>query len=263
MLNYTITSNASIPAEGIRCIKVNWLSGHVDIARYDGDEIIFNESANRELHQDEMMRYKVSGNELKIAFSEDDKKLMKGLFNNLQKTLTLCIPKDLQVLDVDTISAGIAVDTVTTEILKLKTISGSVSALNLTVSEEIKTNTVSGSIYIDNITTFREIDCNSVSGSIKLNGIKAFHNVKCNTVSGSINVQCMECPQNSKCNTVSGRIEISLPENNGFHATYTSVSGKMNCAFPCIIENKGYIYKEGGSELKFSTVSGGISINRT
>ena len=263
MLNYTITSTAAIPSEGITCINISWLSGQVDITRYDGDEIIFNESANRELSEEQMMRYKVNGNELKIIFSDESKFLPKGLFNNLQKTLTLCIPKDLQILITDTVSAGISVDSITTEILKLNTVSGSVNAVNVSVSTEIKVSTVSGSIYIDNVTAFREIDTHSVSGSIKLNGIKAFHNVRCDTVSGSINVQCMGCPQTSKCSTVSGRIEMSLPENDGFDAKYSSVSGKMTCGFPCMIEKNRLIYKDGGAELKFSTVSGGISINRT
>ena len=263
MFDYTITSNATVPAEGIKCIKVGWISGHVDVVKYDGNDIIFNESANRELNEDQMMRYKIVGNELKIIFSADGKGLPKGLFNNLSKTLTLCIPKELEVLDIDTVSAGIAADAVTSEILKLKTVSGSVSALNLSISAQINVNTVSGSIYIDNITAFREIDTHSVSGSIKLNGIKAFHNVKCNTVSGSINVQCIECPQGLNCGTVSGRIEVSLPENEGFNARYSSVSGKMTCGFPCMVEKNRLIYKEGSAEMSFNTVSGGISINRT
>ena len=263
MLDYTITSNATIPAEGIKSIKVDWLSGHVDIVKYDGEEIIFNESANRELSEDDMMRYKIVGTELKILFSADQKGLPRGFFNNLSKTLTLCVPKELQVLDINTVSASIAADGITTEILKLNTVSGSANAINLSVSSEIKVNTVSGSIYIDNITAFREINAHSVSGSIKLNGIKAFHNVKCDAVSGSINVQCMECPQGLKCGAVSGRIEVSLPENDGFNAKYNSVSGKMTCGFPCMIEKNRLTYKDGGAEMSFHTVSGGISINRT
>jgi Uncharacterized conserved protein len=263
MFDYTITSNATVPSEGIKCITVGWVSGHVDVVKYDGEDIIFNESANRELNEDQMMRYKIVGNELKIVFSADGKSLPKGIFNNLSKTLTLCIPKELQVLNVDTVSAGIAAEGISTEILKLKTVSGSLNALNLSVSAEIDANTVSGSIYVDNITAFREINTHSVSGSIKLNDIKAFHNVKCNTVSGSINVQCMDCPQGLHASTVSGRIEVSLPENDGFSAKYSSVSGKMTCGFPCMIEKNHLIYKDGGAEMRFNTVSGGISINRT
>lgn len=262
-MDYIISSNVSVKAEGINCIVVSWLSGKVDVVKYEGDEIIFNESANRELEEDQMMRYKISGNELKIQFSSNRPGLPRGLFNNLHKTLTLCIPHSLHVIDIDTVSASIGAETISTEILKFKTVSGSINALNLSVTEEIKVNTVSGSIYIDNISTFREINSESVSGSIKLSGIKAFHNLHSKTVSGSINVQCMECPQSMKCSTVSGRIEVALPENDGFDAKYSSVSGKMTCGFPCMMEKNRLIYKEGGAEFKLNTVSGGISINKT
>lgn len=262
MSDYIITSNASIPSGEVNKIKVNWLAGYVNVIKYDGDELNFNESANRELDENQTMRYKVSNGELKILFSEDGKHLSK-LLNNLQKELRIYVPHDIQTLDVDTVSASIDVESIVTENLKLKAVSGSVNALNLSVSEEIKINTVSGSIYIDNISTFNKIDCDSVSGSIKLNNIKAFHNVKCNTVSGSINVQCLERPQDLKCNTVSGRIEVSLPENDGFDAKYSTVSGRMTCEFPCIIEKNRLIYNNGGAELKFNSVSGSINIKKT
>ena len=75
-------------------------------------------------------------------------------------------------------------------------------------------------------------------------------------------MQGSEVEKNVDIGTVSGGITLGLPENDGFNARYSSVSGRFNSEFPVEMSGKHGIYKNGDIEISLGTVSGGIKIVR-
>lgn len=96
--NQYTAGNATISDE-IKYLNIEWISGNVKIIYYDDESIIFNETANRNLKSTELVRYWQNGEVLNIRFAGKG----KHNFTNLQKTLTIWVPKNssLESLEIE------------------------------------------------------------------------------------------------------------------------------------------------------------------
>ncbi|MCL2519027.1 MAG: DUF4097 domain-containing protein [Oscillospiraceae bacterium] len=234
------TGNDSVPAAGIDTIVIDWISGNVDVKYYTGSEIQIYEKASRNMDDREKMHYRVRGNELRIIYSANSMGINFSFLNNLSKSLEVLVPIDLTLLSIDVVSSKITVENMKTDILKCDTVSGSVTADNVTAKYELRVNTVSGKVTLNNTT------CPKI--------------LKTDSVSGSMEFDLVVCPDSINTDTVSGSVKIYLPENDGFTARLDSVSGSLKCDFQSQVENKRITYKNGGANFRFDSVSGSVSI---
>lgn len=106
----------SVDASTIRNIDVDWLAGSVTIQTYDGNEIKVSEDSG--LDDAEMLRYRISGDELSIKFCKSGRVRAKS-----GKDLVLLVPKNANLHDVDVslvasdleVSGGLSVDNFSAE----------------------------------------------------------------------------------------------------------------------------------------------------
>ncbi len=144
--------------------------------------------------------------------------------------------------------------------LRVKTVSGSVEALNIggpvdieTVSGKIdivraekgvKCKSISGSLYLEDITgdTYVKstsgkisiegvkgsVEANNVSGSVTLNSVSMAEEIMVESISGSIKVQGELSPGGIyEFKTISGGTKIDLPPESDFEFHMTTMSGSL------------------------------------
>lgn len=228
--------------ENIREIKIDWVSGSVVCRVYDGDQLTFSESAGRVLSQDQTLRYQVKDGRLKIDFMEAGRGFR--LFDSVPaKDLEVWIPASLglETLSIDSVSGAVSVE-------------GGGMRLR-----EADVETVSGGVEIDNLYA-DEASVSSVSGGITLGG--GFGEIDLESVSGGMTLRLFAMPRSVRAESISGGVDLALPENDGFTARLESISGRLRSDFEGGEEKNRVQYKNGGAELRFETVSGGVSLRR-
>lgn len=257
---YLVGSN-QIDMKEISEIEINWGAGDVQIIPYEGNEVIFREQASRVLLEEDMMRFCLRNGKLTIQFCAP-KRGFRIFANIPSKSLEVKIPYamagSLTELDVNSISAPVSIQAIGGAETKVSCVSGAIHISDISC-RELDLETVSGGIRGENIQA-TELDMESVSGTVDVFG--AFQEVNGSSVSGNLTLRSDTCPRKVEAETVSGGIRLQIPENDGFTARYHTVSGQFYSNFPTMAEKKRAVYKNGGAEFSFETVSGSMDIER-
>lgn len=275
---YTVQGKYEVEAKGIDNINVQWTAGDVKVAPYDGETLCFEEGARRELEDKYKLSYEVNGSTLNIKYMGS---FQLFSWNIPSKQLELKIPKELAEklsdLSIDSTSANVTVSSIKAKTGKLHSVSGETMAQSSEFGElrleatsgdttitGVKAGTVHGSSVSGNIDlhgSLASADLSTTSGEIYVLSDK-LENFRGNSVSGDICVESDACPKNAEFNTTSGGARLIIPENSGFTASFHSVSGDLHCDFPVIKDGDDSVYKDGGANFKFNTVSGDGDISK-
>ena len=213
--------NGEVSAAGITQLSINWVSDSVTVEYYDGNTISFSEPEHSDL--DYALRYLVDGNELKINYCKSGLKWTLGALRD--KDLTVYLPKGLVLdeIDIETISADVALNGLTAKEIELNAISGNINAFGSFTN--INVETVSGGAEIIALTKPTSMDFETVSGRMKVyipEDISGF-TVTYDSVSGGASVN---------------DFEVSMPQS------------------------KTYKYGDGSTRIDFESVSGNIEIKK-
>jgi len=261
-----VSDKAQVPADSIQKIKIDWVSGNVNVVVGNGNDIVFYETSFRTLTDKQKMRYSVSDSgTLQINYCEN----LDNIFNwfNLDanmpaKTLTMEVPASLvaQLTDIqiETVSAGIDLSGVYGARNELSTVSGGIRCADV-ACDNLQLESTSGSIVCEN-SKANTLDLNNVSGSVRAEG--EYQNVTVESVSGSVRLAFANTPDQIKVDGVSGSITIALPADAGFTARLDTVSGSINCAFAGTLGSDLVVVGDGSANYRFDTVSGSLNIEK-
>ncbi len=257
-----IAGGGEVPAGEVDSLDVNWTSGKVEIAVYEGDTIRMEETAGRELSEREKLHYFNDNGTLRIQFQESGKKFrFISADSGVKKTLKLEIPREkasqLKQLSVDTASADTDMSYISGKEMILDTASGNFRMREIQV-EKLRWDTVSGDLEGENLEISEEFIGDSVSGRAEFTG--AVGEIDFDSVSGDMKVTSTHCPDKVRTDTVSGEIRLRIPENSGFTYEMDGVSGKVHMDFPVLQNGNGGVYKDGQADFSFETVSGDVSV---
>ena len=223
----------TVPADGITELDLSWTCGAVTVQPWNGDRIRLEENSQVELTGDYRLLCTAEGGTLKVRFDGQP-----GRNVTWTKTLTVWLPEalaeSLAKLDVETVSAGVAV-------------------LDLTAAE-LDVEPVSGSVYARG--SFRAGDADSTSGAVSLAG--ALGEVDFSSVSGGLRLTPEE-PFRLDAETTSGSVGLQLPEDMGLTLDFDSTSGEIQAGNLPITGQKGHlVLGDGASYARLSTVSGDL-----
>jgi lia operon protein LiaG len=257
---YLVGSN-QIDMREISEIEINWGAGDVQIIPCEGNEVIFREQAGRALLEEDMMRFYLRGGKLTIQFCAP-KRGFRIFSSTPSKSLEVQIPYamagSLAELEVSSISAPVSIQGASGAEMKVSSVSGAIHVSDLSC-RELDLETVSGGIRGENIEA-TELEMESVSGTIDISG--AFQEASGNSVSGNLTIRSNICPRKVDAETVSGGVRLQIPENDGFTARYHTTSGQFYSSFPTVAQKRQAVYKNGGAEFTFDTVSGSMDIEK-
>ena len=108
-------------------LYVDWTSGRVNIEYHDGTGVIVSETANRDLSEDDKLRWWLDGDTLRIRFAKPGFRISV----NLDKHLTVSLPKGtvLKSADIGTTSGDVFTPALAADDIRLGSISGSIDAV--------------------------------------------------------------------------------------------------------------------------------------
>ncbi len=147
--------------------------------------------------------------------------------------------------------------------LSIETVSGDIEFSDINL-EECNLKSISGDLDIKNLYS-NETNIKTTSGNVRLKGFSG--ELISNTISGNISVEYIDFSNDIKMDSVSGRIIIDLPDDSEFTLKTHTVSGKMKCDFPIVLNgesDKHDINGEVGNgkySIKLETTSGDIKID--
>lgn len=176
----------------------------------------------------------------------------------------ICIREELLCTDlqISTVSGDVELEGIASTGMKVSSTSGDIIGNRL--SGDLYGETKSGDVEITGITGRCELF--SASGDVVFEG--ECTELNCSSTSGDVEYRLRNLPEKIKGNSMSGDCRIYLPEGNGFHLIYRTVSGKFRTSMPFVGkmgEKSGdAVYLDGDrGEIQLTSVSGDLEISAT
>lgn len=186
--------------------------------------------------------------------------ILKTIFNPGCGTVTLTLPRrHWDSVRLTTASGDIFMnDDLDADRLIIQTANGDVIARGVTGS--LKADSANGDIVAEG--SFGAVQVGAASGDIILRGSSA-GNVKLNSASGDVALTLDHLPEQVSVNTCSGDCRVSIPGNQGFTLSSSTMSGDLRTNFP-LEGSKGHkTYLGGGnSHISISTMSGDVVLRQ-
>lgn len=288
---YTVGgTTVSSPVENL---FIDWTEGAVNIEYHEGDGITVSEKADKDLSEDDQLRWWLDGKTLRIRYAKSGVRLSF----NLNKQLTVSLPDSLvlKTADIGSTSGRLNIPYLAADEVKLDSTSGDIDAVtvanNLTASSTsgnmnvcqdddigtVKLDSTSGSIFCA-LGNVKSISARSTSGGIQLTSWGEAGDVDLRSTSGKIHtdlaaVDKAEVQSTSggfggnvasfsslKIDTTAGGVALNLLEEPGFTLKASSASGSFKSDISLKKDGKTYICGDGSGSVSISTSSGNIQI---
>lgn len=230
-------SAASVPADQVQQISIDWVSGTVTIQPGDVEEISFYEDNTNEKYP---MVWKLRSGKLSIQFCQDNS--FPSFNFTLTKNLTVLVPRDfiLDELELDAASTNLYVSDLTIREVDLDTASGTCRFQNCDVTD-LDIDTASGDVFFTGSLGTLDFDAASAS----------FTGVLTNT------------PSRIDVDSASGDVDLTLPEDTGFTVKLDGLSCDFSSDFDTTSRNGSHIHGDGRCHIDMDGMSSGIIIRKS
>lgn len=245
----------------VKALQIDWISGGVNVERWDGKELVVREKASAKLSEDECLRFRLNGGTLSILPCANKVRALP------EKQLTVLVPQSLTLseltadaasasvalrsldvggtVDLDSASGSLQLEDCRCAALELDSASGSRQVLCCEVRGAVETDSASGSFTAEELGCL-SLNAGSTSGSLKI-GALSCDTLKLSSVSGSQRVSGLECrtaessstsgsvrldfaaaPAGVKVETTSGSVELTFPKGTGIDLDFDRTSGSLH-----------------------------------
>ena len=231
-------NTASVPADGVQKINVDWVAGSITLVPGDTEEIVFQETYN----PDRPMIWEVSGSELEIQYADYDLNALDRLeAKNFKKDLTITVPRDW-----------------TARKLEINAAAANVEVRDLQV-EDVEINCVSGRSKLENCVS-REVSLVTVSGDVRFTG--TLEKLECSAVSADCTLRLDKTPRDIELYSVSGALDLKLPEDSGFQVEMTGARKKLDTDFDVSGTDGSYLCGDGSCQIEVNCVTSRVEIRK-
>ncbi|MBO5487882.1 MAG: DUF4097 family beta strand repeat protein [Eubacterium sp.] len=236
------SGDASLTADRLDQLEINWVDGKVSVSPYEGKTIEIKENASGNLSDREQLHYYFKEGKLIIQYRES------GLFswggNNKNKNLTVQIPtalcQNLSEVSIDATSCDVDVTGLSGKNFDFDTVSGNIQATDVDCTQKFNLDTVSGEFKFTG--KIQELDVD--------------------TTSGECNVSSDITPNKIDFDGVSGGLVLQIPASSQFTLDFDSVSGDFNNNFSTVQNGDTYTCGNGSAQYDVESVSGDVEIRK-
>lgn len=239
-------------------IDINWMDGMVNVAYHEGNEIVLQETAGRELSSDTQLHWRLDGKELTVQYAASGFRALPSL----SKELTVLLPATLRLDDVkiSVASAEVQADGIDADEIVINTASGRVALRQTGHAEKVTVSTASGGVAVA-VADADQLTINTASGQVIADVYQA-DEVKANTASGAVVLQFARMPDEINLDSVSGNLTLQLPLEGGFTADVDTLSGAVRGNLPVKVQGDDrYVYGNGKCRIDVDTVSGNVKFD--
>ena len=265
------TAGGTEITDEIRNIDIDWTCGKVTVAYHAENTVTLQESAKRDLSDDEQLRWWIEGETLRIRFAKLGIRL-----NTPEKFLTVTLPEGIELKNtaIHTTSGDIEVPKINVEeMLVLDSTSGDIRAaaeakdaeINATSGDQkvritgkaeiIRINSTSGNIEVE-ADEAAILEAASTSGCVSITAADGGA-VKANSTSGNIYV-ALEKMDSLDIDATSGSVTAMLPAEPGFTAHVDTTSGSFSYGIALTRDGDNYVCGNGSVKVSIDTTSGDV-----
>lgn len=257
-----------------------------------GVDVLINQSFDKDVHyefNEASSYFNIKQSELKVKrYVEDDTLFITldkdgsdpKLFSLFQDgTLSVAIPKEISLLNINgkhgdidlidvivdnvkiaTISGDISLDKVKCKKIQLHTTNGDID-INDSIGE-ITANTVNGDIDVDECDN-RCLIVNSTNGDVKVDAQVEEMAIK--VVNGDIDVCLDDKISKLYIETTSGDVDVSVAANVDFSGNVESLRGdvSVDVDFSYMVKRNRYVFTEGKTLVDIKSLNGDINIEQS
>lgn len=269
-------------------LEVKWLDGPVTIGSSPDGMIHITERSSRQLKEDQKMEVSVKSGVLSVRWDGQwfRRWINISWFGMLDKELEILLPsglaQELTELKAESTSDALNVTGCHAKKMAFSNVSGAIRLTDCAASEGLSASTVSGDLAFTGTTCDEDMDLSTTSGSVAVEGgfsqelrvntvsgeclyRGSARTLFLHTVSGDMQAELNNSPDEANLEAVSGALRLALPEESGFVAEYSSVSGEFTTDF-AVERGSGKSgrarYGTGASAIRMSTTSGDMTIQR-
>jgi len=220
----------------VRNLEIDWASGSVHVLAGDVDSVEIREVTSKEAEPDQQVHWCLQNGTLYVRFSAPN---MINSSLSLKKELTVTIPKNLTLkeVEVDSASAEVLLDGFTADIIAVDTASGDITCHASATDIEIESS--SGAIDLTQRGSAKEVSLENASGKILAD---------------------IEKIAELSIESASGRVTLRVPEDSGFTMELKQASGGLESALPLQLKGDRLIAGDGSAEFSVETSSGDVKI---
>lgn len=269
--------NAEI-TEKVANISLEWTAGTIGVAYHDKDTVLITEKSTSALTEEESVHWYLDGATLRIHFAAS------GLSESLKltptkKDLTLTLPKSFWAdrieiftasadfkgslnageIEIASSSGTVWLDSDAVGKLELSSSSGAIRCEAGSVGEA-SLESHSGRL-LASIGNAGRLDAETSSGRIEVS-VDTLGEGEVESNSGKVGFTVKKSFGEVKVSAFSGDVQLFLPEEVGYTATISTLSGDIRNAFPVVSEGKMMTYADGKAVLKIETSSGNIELEK-
>lgn len=280
----------------VKNLSLEWISGQLNVKKSEDASVRIVQTARADFPQDQLFTLSENGGKLSVEDGRGGFRISFFNWNSAASDLTVYLPEqefenfkirttsaDLEApglksgkIDFGTVSGVIRTDgsfgeaelsTTSGDMdlsgtvegkLGLYTTSGRISLGDLT-ADRLEAKTTSGDLTSDSLRV-NTVSAKTVSGVIRLEG--SVNELDANTTSGDVMVMTDVPMTRMNIGTVSGYCSLDMPDNGGFTAKFSKVSGKFKTDFPTTQDGDTYVYGDGSAQFQVKTTSGDFSLNK-
>lgn len=235
----TVSSEGSADGSQIRDISIEWAAGSITIVPGDGDDICFAESGAA--NEQEIMNWKVSGDELKIQFQKPAVSFGIGFTSTGSKDLVITVPRDW-----------------TCDTLSIDAAAAQIDVRQLTI-REVDFDGASGDCFFTDC-AIDSIDMDTASGNVTLSG--TMNEMEFDGASSDCTLVLSNCPHRIEMDMASGDLDLTLPDDCGFTARLEALSGDLETDFEVTRSGGGFVSGDGACRIDVSAMSGNVCIRK-
>lgn len=261
-------------------IRIAWGDGPVYVKPCEGTMITVTEYASRPLEEEEFFQMTSSGGVLEIQW--DHSLLPLSVFQGLEKQLEVEVPREvlshLEEFSCGNATGNVDVSDITAQEVNITSAAGDLSLLSLqgekvhlsTVSGEVQwtqgkaenlsLETTSGGVKLYQVQT-GVCGVSTVTGDVNFSGQGQELSVE--TISGQVYLDLSAGLKEADLRSVSGLLSLALPQEEGFQAAYSTMSGKFRSDFTGAEEKGTFLYRTGGADIQFTTTSGDMMVRKS
>ncbi len=262
----------AVITDKIENLNINWTAGSVKIAYHAENTVTLEETASREIREEDRLQWKVEGSTLHVQYNKPGIRL-----NTPAKHLVITLPEGtvLKSAVIGATSAEIDIPSITADRVSLDSTSGDITAsvtapditagstsgeVKLIVRGKVRTltlNSTSGDLSAD-LDEAEKVAAKSTSGRISITADRA-GDLSAGSTSGNILVSLKRF-DNVAVSATSGDVTAELPAEPGFTLKHNATSGKLSTDIPLTGSKGSYTCGDGSAKIAVGTTSGDLTI---
>lgn len=256
-------------ASGVKSLELSFSSCDVEICRANGDNIVVEQWADKDLPEKNLISVKKTGDRVRITSSDSDfiRRFLLFFRIGYAQRIKLFIPDTFDgSVDISTSSGDVRfLDRMNFDSLKVATSSGNIEAESTVSAKKLEAGVEAGNIEISTL----EADSYSIkttSGNITVDSVKGEGDIE--VTSGDIYICYSAITGKCSLRSVSGDITAAIGIGQGLRLSASCVVGNISSDFALDYSSSGGTKAFGSfgdspdAELDISTVSGDICIKK-